>query len=87
MDTNNITESFNNVLRKRYLSLRHDSTIFALVQVLVEVVFPDQESTYVQSTVKQLSTYRKPRYELPYFLEGKPHLIQSICLLNIERGK
>lgn len=41
----------------------------------------------MQSTVKQLGTYCKPRYELPYFLEGKPHMIQSICLLNIEQGK
>lgn len=41
VDTNNITESFNNVLRQRYLPLRHDTTIFALVQVLVEIVFPE----------------------------------------------
>ena len=75
------------MLRKRYLSLRHDNTIFALVQVLVEIVFPEQENRYIQSTVKQSSEYRKLRYDMPIFLEGRPHNIQSICLLNIERGK
>ena len=75
------------MLRKRYLSLRHDNTIFALVQVLVEIVFPEQENRYIQSTVKQSSEYRKLRYEIPVFLEGRPHNIQSVCLLNIERGK
>ena len=87
VDTNNITESFNNVLRKRYLSLRHDNTVFALVQVLVEIVFPEQENRYIQCTVKQSSEYRKLRYYTPVFLEGRPHNIQSACLLNIERAK
>jgi len=67
VDTNNITESFNNVLRKSYLSLRHDTTIFAFVQVLIEIVFPEQEIRYVQSTVKQLNAYHKLRYEMPFF--------------------
>ena len=79
MDTNNITESFNNVLRRRYLPLRHDTTIFALVQVLIEVAFPEQEMRYVQATIQQTREYRRPRYELP-------HAVQSLCLLNIERG-
>lgn len=87
VNTNNITESFNNVLRKRYLPLRHDTTVFALAQVLLEVVFPEQELKYVQATVKQTSTYRSPRYSLPDFLKERPHSIQGICLLNIERGK
>lgn len=87
VDTNNITESFNNVLRRRYLPLRHDTTIFALVQILVEVVFPEQEVRYIQATIKQMKAYRRPRYELPDFLTEKPHTVQSICLLNIERAK
>ena len=87
VDTNNITESFNNVLRKRYLPLRHDTTIFALVQVLVEVVFPEQETRYIQAIVKLTKQYRVPRYSLPMWLQGRPHSIQGICLLNIERGK
>ena len=87
VDTNNITESFNHVLRQRYLPLRHDTTIFALVQILVEVVFPEQEIRYIQATIKQTAAYRKPKYELPQFLQEKPHTIQSICLMNIERAK
>ena len=87
VDTNNITESFNHILRQRYLPLRHDTTIFALVQILVEVVFPEQEIRYIQATIKQTAAYRKPKYELPQFLQEKPHTIQSICLMNIERAK
>ena len=87
VDTNNITESFNNVLRQRYLPLRHDTTIFALVQVLVEIVFPEQELRYMQATIKQTSAYRKPRYDIPSYLQDRPHSVQSLCLLNMERGK
>jgi len=86
VDTNNITESFNNVLRKRYLPLRHDTTIFAFVQILVEVAFPEQETRYIQTTVKQTNAYRKPRYTLPHFLNDRPHTVQSICLMNIDRA-
>ena len=43
VDTN-ITESFNDVLRHRYLPLQHDTTIlFTLVQGLLETEFPEQE--------------------------------------------
>lgn len=87
MDTNNITESFNNVLRRRYLPLRHDTTIFALVQILIEVAFPEQEMRYVQATIQQTKAYRRPRYQIPIYLEGRPHKVQSLCLLNIERGQ
>ena len=83
IDTNNITESFNHVLRQRYLPLRHDNTIFALVQILVEVVFPEQEIRYIQATIKQTAAYHTPKYELPEFLQENPHTIQSICLMNI----
>ena len=87
INTNNITESFNNVLRKRYLPLRHDTTVFALTQVLVEVVFPEQQLKYIQATGKQTSTYRSPRYPIPDYLIERPHSVQGIYLLNIERGK
>ena len=87
VDSNNITESFNNVLRQRYLPLRHDTTIFALVQVLVEIVFPEQELRYMQAMIKQTSAYRKPRYDVPFYLQDRPHSVQSLCLLNLERGR
>jgi len=87
VNTNNITESFNNVLRRRYLPLRHDTTVFAFVQVLTEVAFPEQESKYFQTVIKQSQAYRKPRYEMPPFLIGRPHKVQSLCMLNMERAK
>jgi len=87
VDTNNITESFNNVLRQRYLPLRHDTTIFALVQILIEVAFPEQETKYTLSILNQTQSYRKPRYQVPSFLEDRPHQVQSLCMLNIERAR
>lgn len=87
MDTNNITESFNNVLRRRYLPLRQDTTVYAFVQVLTEVAFPELESNYRQCIIKQTQAYRKPRYGIPFYLEGRPNKIQSLCMLNIERAK
>ena len=75
MDTNNLTESFNNV---RYLPLRHDTTIHALVQVLLEVAFPEQEIRYIQATIKQTGAYRKPRYEIPPFLQDRPQSIKGV---------
>ena len=61
--------------------------MFALTQVLVEVVFPEQQLKYIQATVKQTSIYRSPRYPIPDYLIERPHSVQGICLLNIERGK
>ena len=87
VDTNNITESFNNVLRRRYLPLRHDTTIFALVQILIEVAFKEQETKYNQSIIQQSQAYRKPRYHIPSYLEGRPHKVQSHIMLNMERAK
>ena len=75
MDTNNITESFNNVLHQCYLPLQHDTTIFALVQVLVKIVFPEQEVRYMQAVIKQISAYRKPWYDIPFFLQDRPKLV------------
>lgn len=74
-------------MRKRYLPLRHDTTVFALAQILVEVVFPEQELKYIQATVKQTTEYRIPKYPMPSYLQNRPHLIQGMCLLNLERSK
>ena len=82
VDTNNITESFNNVLWQRYFPLRHDTTVFAFVQVLTEVAFPEQESKYFQTLIQQTQAYCKPRYDIPSFLEGRPHKVRaSACLI------
>jgi len=66
VDTNNISESFNHVLQQRYLPSRYDTTIFALVPILVEVVFPEQ-IRYIQAAIKQTAADQRPRYELPDF--------------------
>ena len=50
-------------------------------------MFPEQQLKYIQATVKQTSTYRSPRYPMPGYLIERPHSVQGICLLNIERGK
>ena len=86
IDTNNLTESFNNVLRRHYLSHQHDTIIDVLVQVLLEVAFPEQEVRYIQATIKQSGAYRKLRYEIHQFLQDRPQSVRSICLLNIQRG-
>ncbi len=75
------------MLRRRYLPLRYDTTVFAFVQVVTEVAFPEQESKYFQTLIHQTQAYRKPRYEMPCFLNGRPHKVQSLCMLNIERAK
>lgn len=41
---------------------------------------------YVQATIKQTGAYRKPRYDIPCFLQDRPESVQSLCLLNIQRG-
>ena len=86
VDINNITESFNNVLCRRYLPLQHDTTIFALVQILIEVAFKEQETKYNQSISQQSQAYRKPRYNIPSYL-GRPQKVQRHILLNMERAK
>ena len=54
--------------------------IIALVQVLVEVAFPEQEIRYVQTTVKHTNAYHKPKYWLPDSLKERPHAMQALCL-------
>ena len=68
-------------------AMLHDTTIYALVQILTEVAFPEQETKYNLSLLKQSQSYRNPRYQVPSYLEGRPHQVQSLCMLNIERAK
>ena len=57
------------------------------MQILTEVAFPEQESKYSLSILSQTQLYRKPRYQVPLYLEGRPHQVQSLCMLNMERAK
>ena len=57
------------------------------MQILIEVAFKEQETKYNQSIIQQSQTYRKPRYHIPSYLEGRPHKVQSHIMLNMERAK
>lgn len=87
IDTDNLTEAFNNALRSRYLRLRQDTSVFELVQILVNVVFPEQESNYIVAVAQQMEAYRRPRYNIPDFLINRPQCIQAACLTNMSSAK
>ena len=87
IDTDNFTESFNNVFRTRYQQLRYDTTIHSLVKLLVDVVFPEQERKYNIKTAMLTTHYRQPRHQLPEFLLGRPHQVQATCISNMEKAK
>lgn len=87
VDTDNFTESFNNVLKNHYLTLRHDKSVFSLSKILLHCVFPDQEREYTILTTRQTAAYRKPRNEIPTFLLNRPVKVQSACLANMEKAK
>jgi len=80
VDTNNITKYFNNVLCRQYLPLHHNSTVSALVQILIEFAFPELEKQLPISCA-----YQKPCYEMPFILRGKTKL--SINLLHAHIGR
>ena len=77
-------EAFNNAFRSRYLKLRHDKTVFSLVQVLTDIVFPEQAREYTIAVAQQTNAYRVSRYSFPDFLQDRPHLVQAECLANIQ---
>lgn len=85
-DTNNLTEAFNNAFRSRYLKLRQDTTVYSLVQVLTDIVFPEQEKEYAIAVAQQMDTYRTPRYKLPDFLTNRPYPVQAECLAGMQAG-
>ena len=80
-------ESFNNVLKNHYLTLRHDKSIFSLTKILLHCIFPDQEREYAVLTAKQSSLHRVPRKDIPEFLKNRPFNVQTSCIANMERSK
>jgi len=48
-------EAFNNAFHSRYLKLRHNKTVFSLVQVLTDIVFPEQAREYTIAVAQQTS--------------------------------
>ena len=87
VNTDNFTESFNNVLKNHYLTLRHDKSVYSLTKIILHCVFPDQEREYVILTARQSSAHRQSRTILPHFLLNRPAHVQNSCLSNIEKGK
>ena len=61
VNTNNYTESFNNILKHHYFILRNDKSVFSLVQLLLQHVFPDQEREYTELSARQTKDHRLPR--------------------------
>jgi len=87
INTDNFVESFNNVLKNHYLTLRHDKSIFSLAKILLLCIFPDQEREYAVLTAKQSSLHRVPRNDIPEFLTNRPFEVQASCIANMERSK
>ena len=61
--------------------------MFSLVQVLTDIVFPEQARDYTIAVAQQTNAYRVSRYNIPDFLQDRPHLIQAECLANIQGAK
>ena len=87
VNTDNFTESFNNVLKNHYLTLCHDKSVYSLTKILLHCVFPDQEREYVILTARQSSARRQSRNVLLHFLLNRPAHVQNACISNIEKGR
>ena len=86
VDTNNLTEAFNNAFRSRYLRIRYDKTVYSLVSLLTDIVFPEQEKEYAIAVAQQTTAYRKPRYKPPDYLLNRPQTVQAECITGINEG-
>ena len=84
VDTDNLVEAFNNAFLSRYLKLQHEKTAFSLVQVLTDIVFPEQARDYTIAVAQQTNAYRVSHYNIPDFLHDQPHLVQAECLANVQ---
>ncbi|XP_065891799.1 uncharacterized protein [Dysidea avara] len=87
IDTDNLTEAFNHTLRSRYLQLRQDTSVTDLCEVLLNIVFPEQQKEYTIAVAQQTEGYRRPWYEIPGYLIDRPRNLQSACLANISKAK
>jgi len=54
--------------------------VYALVPILIEV-------DYLMSIIKQSQAYCKQCSAIPFYSEGRPNIVKSLCMLNIERVK
>lgn len=57
VDTDNYVEAFNGALKHQYLCMMPDRSVYALDKVLLQSVFPDQETQYHMSVAKQIEKY------------------------------
>ena len=58
--------------------------MFSLVQVLTDIVFPEQARDYTIVVAQQTNAYRVSRYNI---VQDRPHLVQAECLANIQGAK
>ena len=61
--------------------------MFSLIQVLTDIVFPEQARDYTIAVAQQTNAYRVSRYNIPDFVQDRPHFIQAECLANIQGAK
>jgi len=73
-------------LKNHYFILRSDKSVYSLVKLLLQHVFPEQEQEYVELSAKA-KDHRLPREPLPTFLHNRPKPVISACLSSIQKAK
>jgi hypothetical protein len=61
--------------------------VYSLVQVLIDVVFPEQAKEYAIALTKATEAYRVPRYDIPTYLSNRPPQDQASVLQQINLSK
>ena len=69
------------------MHLRQDSTVSDFIELLLKIVFLEQEHEYAIAVAQQTEVYRKPRYDMPDYLRNRPHSVQAECLANMASAK
>lgn len=54
-----------------------------MVELLLKIVFPEQEHEHAVAVAQQTEAYRKPRYDMPDYLRNRPCSVQAACLANL----
>ena len=80
VDTNNVTEAQNKVLKYKYMPKQRASTLSALVSLLVERFLPEAQQSYVLPNLKTAEWYRRYNDFVPHFLRGRPRSVILHCL-------
>ena len=71
-------------MKNHYFILHNDKSVFSLIKLLLQHVFPEQEK---ELSARQARAHRLPREPLPSFLHNRPKPVISACLSSIEKAK